>query len=102
MKNIKEELLKFHEKYNLIFDEQEKLSRRRGKKDYYENENKIIVMSRDLISELNIFKKNLVENNNDVNVNIESIIAEIENIIDGCHKLIENPYKELGGRRNLY
>ena len=83
-------LKEFHKKFDLLFLEQYKLPRRKGNKDYSEVEVKIEAMSRILIRELTVYKRNIESQD-------KSAFPEIDNIIAGCERLIQNPYKRFGG-----
>jgi len=94
MIDIRKKILQFHEDYNLIFDEQNKLPQKKGKKDYSNIEFNIFSMAQNLIEELEIFKKNILNKD-------DSYFDQIDNIIDGCFKLIKNPYDRFGGRIHI-
>ena len=67
---------------------------------------KFLIQEAILFQEVNCYINNILQyfikgvqfrtkNNNFL---FENKNVDIENIIDGCHKLIENAYKELSGR----
>ena len=95
MSNLKLKLLGFHEKYNLIIDEQSRLPHRKGKTDYSEIENIIIRKAHELIRDINEF---IIQSGN---IPSQLYRDEVDNMIDGCHKLINNPYNRFGGRISL-
>lgn len=79
----------FQERYNLIFDEQDKLPLKRGEKDYSAIEIRICDMAKKLTKDLVVFKSNI----DDPNCSLE-----IENILSGCRDLMINPYDRTGSR----
>lgn len=91
MTNFNQKLLEFHEEYNLIFDEQDKLPSKKNNKDYSDLESVIISMAQNLIKKLKEFKRDSQGKDN----------SEIDNMIDGCYTFIKNPYERFGMRKTI-
>jgi len=89
-----EGILEFHKLYNDIYDEQIQLPARKGKKDYSDIENRVKDLARELIYKIRTFKMKLSSKDDDC-------ICEVDNIISGCEKIIQNPYNKIGGKVSL-
>ncbi len=84
---MEKQILEFHDKYTEIMVLQGNLPKNRGNKDYSETEFSIIKKARSLKGEINEYLKTLSEN--------DAFIPQLNNMLDGLNKIINDPYKRL-------